>query len=137
LAEVITDLEQHNPEFLDMALKWARSLDNSERATQGFAMFYRLILAPSVPGQDGSLLHPLPRVTPMTRALLVEQIDDLGSDTFITTVVSLMETQNPELLQMAHNFAFEQPDYLPLMQGFTLLYKALFDQAVVDRTHLH
>lgn len=99
-------------------------------------MFYRLILAPSVPDCTGSLLYPLPRVTPLTRDLLVEQIDELGPEAFTMNVISQIEMQNPELLQMAHNFASSHPDYLTVMQGFALLYKSLADQAVADRVQL-
>lgn len=75
LAEVIMDLTQHNPELLDMAAKCASSQGNYARVMQGFGMFYRLILAPSVPAQGGSLLSPLPRVTPRTRDMIVAEID--------------------------------------------------------------
>ena len=48
-----------------------------------------------------------------------------------------LEAQNPELLQMAHNFASTRPDYLRVMQGFVLIYKSLTHQAAVDRFVLH
>ena len=135
--EVINDLRQHNPEVLDMAIKCAKSHGDYNRVMQGFGMFYRLILAPSVPDCDGSLLNPLPRVTPQTRELIVAQIDELGPEMFTSNVVAELETQNPELLQMAHNFASAQSGYLTVMQGLALVYKALADQAASDRTLLH
>lgn len=51
-------------------------------------------------------------------------------------VIAELETQNPELLQVGHNFASMQPNYLPVMQGFALLYKSLLEQAVAERTLL-
>jgi hypothetical protein len=135
--EVINDLRQHNPEVLDMAIKCAKSHGDYNRVMQGFGMFYRLILAPSVPDCHGSLLNPLPRVTPQTRDLLAAQIDELGPEVFTTNVVAELETRNLELLQMAHNFASTQPGYLTVMQGLVLVYKALADQAAADRTLLH
>ena len=137
MIEVINDLRQHNPEVLDMAIKCAKSHNDFSRVMQGFGMFYRLMLAPAVPDCDGSLLNPLPRVTRQTRDLIVAQIDELGPEIFTTNVVAELETQNPELLQMAHNFASSQSDYLTVMQGLVLVYKALADQAAADRTLLH
>jgi hypothetical protein len=137
MIEVINDLRQHNPEVLDIAIKCAKSHGNFPRVMKGFGMFYRLILAPAVPDCGGSLLNPLPRVTPQTRDLIVAQIDELGPEDFITNVVAELETQNPELLQMAHNFASAQSGYLTVMQGLVLVYKALADQAAADRTLLH
>jgi len=137
IAEVIADLQQHNPELLEMAIKWAKSSDDCARVMQGFGMFYRLILAPSVPDSRASSLNPLPRVTPLTRDEIVAQIDEIGSELFTMNGVAELEAQNPELLQMAHNFASTRPDYLRVMQGFVLFYKSLAHQAVVDRFTLH
>jgi hypothetical protein len=47
-----------------------------------------------------------------------------------------LERHNPGLLQMAHNFASNQRDYLGVMQGFALLWAALIAQSVADRTYL-
>jgi hypothetical protein len=135
--EVLADMRQNNPELLDMASKCASSLANSQRVMMGFGMFYRLILAPAAPVNEKNMLHLLPRVTPGTRDLLVRQIDDAGTEAFTLSVVEDLERSNPELLQMAHNFASQQPEYLPVMQGFALLYKALTDQAAADMRHLH
>lgn len=137
VAEVLADMQQNNPELLDMANRCASSLPNSQRVMMGFGMFYRLILAPAAPASRKNLLHPLPRVTPGTRDLLVRQIDEAGTETFTLSIVEELERDNPELLQMAHNFASHQPDYLPVMQGFALLYKALVEQAAADVRHLH
>jgi hypothetical protein len=136
MIEVIDDLRQHNPEILDMANRCAKSHGDYTRVMQGFGMFYRLILAPSLP-DSGRPLNPLPRVTPQTRDLIVAQIDELGPEVFTTNGIEELEKQNPELLQMAHNFASAQPGYLTVMQGLVLVYKALADQAAADRTLLH
>ena len=137
MIEVINDLRQHNPEVLDMAIKCAKSHGDFPRVMKGFGMFYRLILAPAVPDCGGSLLNPLPRVTPQTRDLIVAQIDELGPERFIMSVIAELENNDPELLQMAHNFASMQPDYLAVMQGFALLYKSLAEQGCADRTLPH
>lgn len=136
VAEVLTDLQRNNPELLDMAMKWSSSLKNSPRAMTEFGMFYRLILAPALPDTGEMLLHPLPRVTADTRDLIVRQIDEAGSEAFTLAIVEDLEQSNPELLQMAHAFASREPDYLPVMQGFALLYKALIDQAASDTRRL-
>ena len=52
MAEVIEDLKRHNPELLEMAVNRAESGNDRSRVMQGFGMFYRLILAPSVPDCD-------------------------------------------------------------------------------------
>lgn len=137
VAEVLADMRQNNPELLDMAFKCASSLANSQRVMMGFAMFYRLILAPAEPAVGQSVLHPLPRVQPGTRDLLVRQIDEAGTEGFTLSVFEDLEQNNPELLQMAHSFASHQPEYLPVMQGFALLYKAVNEQAAADMRHLH
>lgn len=137
VAEVLADMQQNNPELLEMASRCASSLPNGQRVMMAFGMFYRLILAPAAPVSGKNVLHPLPRVTPGTRDLLVNQIDEAGTEAFTLSIVEDLERNNPELLQMAHNFASQQPEYLPVMQGFALLYKALADQAAADVRQLH
>jgi hypothetical protein len=93
VAEVITDLRHNNPELLDIVTKCVSTLENSTRVMLGFGMFYRLILCPTVPysppvpGSGAVLLHPLPRVTPETRDLIVQQIDEGGVEAFTMTIV--------------------------------------------------
>jgi hypothetical protein len=134
MAEIITHLEAHNPELLDMAAKWARGLGNPERAMLGFGIFYRLLM-PTPPGTG--LLTPLPRVNEETRARLVREIDEKGTDEFTREAVTELERRNPELLQMAHNFASGLDDYLHAMQGFALLYRSLAVQWRSDRARPH
>lgn len=136
VAEVVSDLRRNNPELLDMVTGCASSLMDAPRIMMGFGMFYRLILAPAMPDNGETLLHPLPRVTPETRDRIVQQIDEAGTETFTIAIVEDLEQTNPELLQMAHDFASRQPEYLPVMQGFALFYKALEDQAAADRGRL-
>ena len=134
--EVIADLARNNPELLEMATRCASGLQNSPRIMMGFGMFYRLMLAPAVPGTEHSLLSPLPRVSPDTRDSIVGQIDEMGTEPFTLAIIEDLEQNNPELLQMAHDFASRQPDYLPVMQGFALFYKSLVEQAAEDRARL-
>jgi hypothetical protein len=44
LAEIVTHLEQHNPEILDMAVKCAADSGNPHKVLLGFSMFYRLLV---------------------------------------------------------------------------------------------
>jgi hypothetical protein len=136
-AEVVLDLKRNNPELLDMASKCASSLGRNPRIMTAFGMFYRLILAPAVPDGQHSMLNPLPRVTPETRDEIVRQIDRMGAEAFTVSIIEDLERDNPELLQMAHDFASRHTDYLPLMQGFALLYRSLVAQAATDRGNLH
>ena len=133
-AEIIEHLEEHNPELLDMAARCAVDLGNPARAMFGFSMFYRLLL-PVAPGAGA--LTPLPRVSEETRALLVSEIDEKGPEDFMMEAIAELEESNPELLQMAHNFALGLENYLHGMQGFALLYKSLVIQSTVERARLH
>jgi hypothetical protein len=137
LREIENDLRLNNPELLEMAAKCAYSLGDYRKVMIGFGMFYRLLLAPATPGEEHTLLSPLPRVTPQTREMIVRVIDRKGPETFTMDVIDEMETDNPELLQMAHRFASRQRDYLSVMQGFVLLYRSVMDQFIADRTSLN
>jgi hypothetical protein len=66
------------------------------------------------------VLVPVPRVTVKTRALFVAEIDEKGTDAFTMEAIDELEKTNPELLQMAHNFASTLGNYLHAMQGFAL-----------------
>src|SRR5712672_706235 len=85
-AEIIEHLEEHNPELLDMAARWAGDLGNPAKAMLGFAMFYRLLL-PRSPGRTA--LARLPRVSEETRRLLAAEIDEKGPEGF--TIEALAE----------------------------------------------
>jgi hypothetical protein len=137
MAEVIEHLEQNNPELLDMAARCAAELENQAKAMIGFGMFYRLLIGqlPAIAGAH--VLTPVPRVSAETRALLVAKIDEKGSAGFTTEAIAELENSNPELLQMAHNFASGLGNYLHAMQGFALLYKSLLIQSGEERARLH
>jgi len=134
--EIRTALESENPELLDIAERWARDVGNPARMMSGFYMFYGLLRSesraagtavPSLPPATEFAL--LPRVSAETRAEIVKRIDAVGSESFTRAAVSELESLNPELLIMAHNFADDQPDYGGVMQGFALIYACLSDQA--------
>jgi hypothetical protein len=141
-AEIAADLRAHNPELLNMAVKCANDVGNSEKVMIGFGMFYRLLIAEAAMSHEllspesEHRLNPLPRVTPETRESLVEQIDARGTDAFTMESIAELERGNPELLQMAHNFASSQPDYVAVMQGFALLYASLVAQSRADRVYI-
>ena len=134
MVEIVQHLEQHNPELLDMAAKWAADVGNPAKAMLGFGMFYRLLI-PTPPGTG--MLSPLPRVSEETRALLVREINEKGPGDFTLDALRELEERNPELLQMAHNFASGLGNYLQAMQGFALVYKALVMQSRAERARLH
>lgn len=141
MAEIFRDLKWSNPEFLEMAHQCAADLGNASKIMVGFGMFYRLLLrqspAPEAATAEPSVLSPLPRVTPETRDLIVQQIDELGGETFTMDTIEELEEDNPELLQLAHGFASRSDDYLGVMQGFALLYSSLIVQSIADRARLH
>jgi hypothetical protein len=134
MTEIIEHLERYNPELLDMAAKCAGDLGNPAKAMLGFSMFYRLLI-PAPP--DTGVLTPLPRVSEETRARLVAEIDEKGTENFTLEAIGELEESNPELLQMAHNFASGLENYLHAMQGFALLYKSLVIQSMAERRRLH
>jgi hypothetical protein len=136
LAEINEDLRQNNPELLDMISKCASDLGDRARVVQGLGMFYRLLITQSWADVGKSFSSLLPRVTPETRDSIVRQIDDRGAEDFTRECLEGLEESNPELLQMAHNFASRHRDYLGMMQGFGLLYKALVLQSFADRAYL-
>jgi hypothetical protein len=136
-AEATLHLREENPELLEMAKRCARDTGNAEKTMIGLSAFYRLLRLEA----GSSAAHPafaaLPRVSPESRDVLVGQIDDDGAERFTSDAVEHMDEHNPELLQMAHNFAARYPAYLEVMQGFCLMYKALVIQSAADRNRLH
>jgi hypothetical protein len=134
MMETLEELRETNPEVLDMASKCAASFGaRSESVLLEFVIFYRLLRS-EYKAMDSRLrlLTPFPRVTAGTRNRLVELIDDEGLEAFTLRAIEELELHNPELLQMAHASASRAGDYLPLMQGFALIYKALSEQAATD-----
>jgi len=61
----------------------------------------------------------------------------MGPGNFTLDSIAELEQHNPELLQVAHNFASGLGNYLHAMQGFALLYKALIMQSRTERARLH
>jgi hypothetical protein len=137
MAEIIGHLQRHNPELLNMAARCAADLGNPEKAMVGFGIFYRLLIEQFPASAAAADLAPLPRVGARTRALLVAEIDEMGAAAFTRDAIAELEQGNPELLQMAHNFASGLGDYLHAMQGFALLYRSLIVQSAQERTRLH
>lgn len=134
MAEIISHVQAYNPELLDMAAKWAAGLADPDKAMLGFGMFYRLLM-PGPPSTGALTL--LPRVSEETRARLVCEIDEKGTDEFTLDAIAELQRRNPELLQMAHHFATGLDDYLHAMQGFALLYRSLMVQSVAERARPH
>ncbi len=141
VAQITESIRSNNPELLDMAMKWARDLGSPQELMLGFCVFYRLLVAQAHHGAERpagrSLLDPLPRVTPQTRALIASQIDEQGTEDFTRASIEQLERSNPQLLQLAHRFAARHADYLRTMQGFTLIYACLVAQLSADRTYAH
>jgi hypothetical protein len=144
MAAMTDNLRTNNPELLDIATKCASDIGERGESMLGFCVFYRLLLAQAAANGERpwtppprSLLDPLPRVTPQTRALVTREIDDKGPEDFTRDSVEELERNNPELLQVAHRFAARHPDYLGAMQGFVLLYACMAAQVAADRTRAH
>jgi hypothetical protein len=137
MAGIRKDLDQHNPELLEMAVKWARGGKDGERLLTAFGMFYRLLAAEALAPLESRALSPLPRVSSETRDAIVARIDRIGDEEFSREAINNLEAANPELLQMAHNFASERGDYAHTMQGFVLLHEALLAQWKSDRRTPH
>ena len=141
MLETQHELRETNPQLLDMASKCAESFGaRSESILLELFIFYRLLRA-EYKALDPRLrlLTPFPRVTARTRDRIVELIDEDGLEAFTRGAIKDLEQDNPELLQMAHHSASRLGDYLPVMQGFALIYKALREQAATDTepTTLH
>jgi hypothetical protein len=103
-------------------------------------MFYRLLtIAARAPGGESSRhgaeqhVKLLPRVSVDTRADVVRKIDAIGSLNFTRQAFDELESNNAELLVMAHNFAENQNDYGGVMQGFALIYACLLAEATKER----
>ena len=131
LATITGTLSDENPEILDMMARCAGDVRGAMMT--GFAMFYRLLVA------EARLMHDvaLPRVTPETRARVVDEISERGEDQFTLAACDQLQVENPELLQMAENFASRRTDYLAIMQGFCLIYRTLGLQSRLEHGSVH
>jgi hypothetical protein len=68
---------------------------------------------------------------------MAAKIDEKGPEGFTIEALAELEQNNPELLQMAHNFASGLGNYLHGIQGFALLYKSLVIQSAAERARPH
>ena len=95
-----------------------------------FCMFYRVLNAQARAGLGASAdpakqqLSLLRRVSAATRAEIVKRIQSAGSQEFTRETVADLESHNPELLIMAHNFATDHSDYGGVIQGKVSEHKA-------------
>lgn len=137
VADVTYELRLHNPQLLDMAVRWAAGGEDGVGHMRAFSMFYRLLAAEAAAPRGASALNPLPRISPEIRDAIVEDIDRSGATAFTSEAINNLETYNPELLQMAHFHASLRPDYGRTMQGFALFHQALLIQYRSDRAGGH
>lgn len=140
VSEISATLRNANPELLEVARKWADDVGEPARIMTGFCMFYRLLdleAQKTGEGLAGDTPPRLPRVTPEVRDSIVQQIVTQGPEAFTRVSIDDLEKHNPQLLQIAHQFASHHADYLRTMQGFALLYACLNAQSTVDRGRLH
>jgi hypothetical protein len=137
MADIRRDLDRHNPQLLDMAVKWAGEGKEGKKLFTAFGMFYRLLAAEASALLESDALTPLPQVSSETRDQLVERVSRIGDEQFCREAIGNLEAANPELLQMAHGFASARPDYARTMQGFALLHEALLIQSQSDRLKPH
>ena len=131
------DLDRHNPQLLDMAVKWAGEGKEGKKLFTAFGMFYRLLAAEAAAPLESGALSPLPQVSSETRDRIVARISWIGDEQFCREAIGNLEAANPELLQMAHGFASGRPDYARTMQGLALLHEALLIQSQSDRLKPH
>ncbi|HTJ58877.1 MAG TPA: hypothetical protein VL418_15130 [Devosiaceae bacterium] len=136
-AQAATLLDAENPELLDIARRCARDTGEADEVMVGFGAFYRLLILEARTISTHPAFAALPKVSPESRDALVHQIDAKGPERFTAEALDHMHQHNPELLQMAHNFASRFSTYPEVMQGFCLIYKALVIQSVADRRSLH
>jgi hypothetical protein len=137
MIEIRADLRQHNPELLDMAMRWLSGADEASGLMTVFGMFYRLLAAEAQAPLGATPLNPLPRVSAETRDEIVERIDRDGRESFAFEAIDNLESANPELLQMVHGSAARRADYGRTIQGFALLHEALLIQFQRDRASRH
>jgi hypothetical protein len=133
VAEITDILADQNPEILDMMARCADEVGAATRVMTGFAMFYRLLVAEArmAPGLE------LPRVSTETRANIVDEITERGEDGFTLAACDQLQKDNPELLLMAEGFAARHTNYLGIMQGFCLVYRALALQSKLEHGSVH
>lgn len=137
MAVIRRDLDKHNPELLDMAIKCAGEGKEGEKLFTAFGMFYRLLAAEASAPLESGALTALPQVSPETREWIALRISLIGDEQFSREAIDHLEAANPELLQMAHGFASGRRDYARTMQGFALLHEALLRQSLSDRLRPH
>ena len=145
VAEITEDLASNNPELLDIAGRCAADIGEPALTMAGFCMFYRLLTAQSTqdlskpqggPLLSGPFLSPLPRVTRATRDSMTAELDARGAESFTMRYIDALEQHNPALVQMAHNFASRESNYVAIMEAIALMWAALLAQASADRTYL-
>ena len=124
---IVDELLDHNPHYLEVAMRAARDLGEPERMLTGFAMFYRTLALGA--RECGSVL---PRIAPATRDAVAALVAEFGEERFVLLATDMLREENPELLRMADGFAARQHDYLGTMKAFVLLYRMLSAQAVTD-----
>jgi len=120
-----------------MARKCAADMGDPSKTMVGFGMFYRLLTAQAHADAGRSLMNLLPRIKAETREEIVGEIDEQGAEAFTLEAIRDLEETNPELMQMAHQFASRHADYLGVMQGFALLYRSFVLQSNADSARLH
>lgn len=127
MAEILDELLAHNPHYLEMAARSARDFGDPHRILTGFGMFYRILELGAL-----ELGGALPRITPETRDVVTAMISEFGDEQFVLLATETLGRENPCLLQMADGFASRHSNYLGIMAGFALLYKALSAQLVTE-----
>ena len=109
MADIRKDLDRHNPQLLDMAVKWAGEGKEGKKLFTAFGMFYRLLAAEASAPLGSEALSPLPQVSSETRDRIIARMSQIGDEQFCREAIGSLEAANPELLQMAHGFAAGRP----------------------------
>jgi hypothetical protein len=78
---------------------------------------------------EGIRMNSLPRVAGLTRERVAREFDDRGPEVCRTEIILDLQTNNPELLDMATRWARDVGDSTRIMTGFCLFYRLLTAQA--------
>src|SRR6202167_1857776 len=95
MAGIRRDLDRHNPQLLDMAVKWAGEGKEGKKLFTAFGMFYRLLAAEASALLESDALSPLPQVSPEKRERVFARIARVGEAQCCGEAIGNLETANP------------------------------------------
>jgi hypothetical protein len=93
MVDIRKDLDRHNPQLLDMAMKWAGEGNEGKKLFTAFGMFYRLLAAEASAPLESNALSPLPQVSSETRDRIVARISWIGDEQFCREAIGILKPQ--------------------------------------------